>query len=689
VPDNTDIKNAAGGTETIGTDEITGGVADGAKVERIKVGHGADGSYVDVSASDPLPVTPAGHAFSATVDAASSTDLPLMAPLDVSGYASATLRVVPLGGYAADPPVGVSVLAGTTDDPESPSWQGVPLWFTPIQANDASSVDSQIVAGAYDTGEVTFPLTSQYLMMQIYGDPAGITAGSFAVHLVLRPVAKTPAVQHVKIDQALDIASILGVLPTVAAVETGGGDLTEQDDIAGLIATTATALRVEITGTWAGEITLPGRLMNTATGEWVTTTTGNGTFVGPPPTGQAFSQYQTVMTTYTSGTASVVMVGWAGAPPVELVAVQVDGAPVATANPLPVTVISGGGGGGTVDVSNFPSTYPVTDNGGSLTVDGTVAVSNFPAAQPVTDNGGSLTVDGTVSVGNFPAAQPVTDNGGSLTVDGTVAVSNFPAAQPVTDNGGSLTVDDGGGSLTVDGTVTAAGSGMTASGSASSATDIIASTDVSAYRSWSVQITGTWSGICVVQASNDGTNWATVAPDGLAFNMTTNSTGAGITGNGLYTGSIVAKYMRLRCSSYTSGTVSAVWFLTTAGEPAHALAAWDGAMIRPLRMDSTNDINALRTRESAPTGSTIGTVVGSATSVTLLASNTARRGAIVWNESTATLYVALGATASTSSYTWQVAPGGYLELPQPCYTGAIAGIWPVANGAARVTELTT
>jgi hypothetical protein len=57
-------------------------------------------------------------------------------------------------------------------------------------------------------------------------------------------------------------------------------------------------------------------------------------------------------------------------------------------------------------------------------------------------------------VGNFPAAQPVTDNGGSLTVDGTVAVSNFPAAgltdaelraSPVDVNatlGESVTVDE-------------------------------------------------------------------------------------------------------------------------------------------------------------------------------------------------------------------------------------------------------
>jgi hypothetical protein len=95
---------------------------------------------------------------------------------------------------------------------------------------------------------------------------------------------------------------------------------------------------------------------------------------------------------------------------------------------------------------------PITDNGGSLTVDGTVAVSNFPATQAVSgtveigatslaalesttvqngagvsavniqDGGNSITVDGTVVVSNFPATQPVS---------GSVSVSNFPATQPV------------------------------------------------------------------------------------------------------------------------------------------------------------------------------------------------------------------------------------------------------------------
>lgn len=58
---------------------------------------------------------------------------------------------------------------------------------------------------------------------------------------------------------------------------------------------------------------------------------------------------------------------------------------------------------------------------------------------PVSDGGGSLTVDGAVSVN---------DGGGSLTVDGAVSVSNFPATQTVD---GAVSVNDGGGSLTVDG----------------------------------------------------------------------------------------------------------------------------------------------------------------------------------------------------------------------------------------------
>src|SRR5574343_1249515 len=88
---------------------------------------------------------------------------------------------------------------------------------------------------------------------------------------------------------------------------------------------------------------------------------------------------------------------------------------------------------------------PVTDNGGSLTVDGSVAVSNFPAVQPVSDNGGSLTVDGTVGIsGTVPVSGPLTDSqlrASPVPVSGTVTANAGTGPWPVTDNGGSLTVD--------------------------------------------------------------------------------------------------------------------------------------------------------------------------------------------------------------------------------------------------------
>lgn len=85
------------------------------------------------------------------------------------------------------------------------------------------------------------------------------------------------------------------------------------------------------------------------------------------------------------------------------------------------------------------------------------------------------------------------------------------------------------------------------------------------------------------------------------------------------------------------------------------------------------------------TTATLANVVSSATSVTLLAANTARIGATIFNDSTAILYVKLGTTASATSHTIQMAAGTYYEVPFG-YNGRIDGIWASANGNARITE---
>lgn len=77
-------------------------------------------------------------------------------------------------------------------------------------------------------------------------------------------------------------------------------------------------------------------------------------------------------------------------------------------------------------------------------------------------------------------------------------------------------------------------------------------------------------------------------------------------------------------------------------------------------------------------------------STTLLALNTGRKGAIIFNDSSAILYVKFGLTASTSSFTYKVNPFQTLEmLSGVIYTGIITGIWASdAGGSARTTELT-
>ena len=80
-------------------------------------------------------------------------------------------------------------------------------------------------------------------------------------------------------------------------------------------------------------------------------------------------------------------------------------------------------------------------------------------------------------------------------------------------------------------------------------------------------------------------------------------------------------------------------------------------------------------------------MAASATSVTVLAASASRQGASVYNDSTAVLYLKLGAAASVTSHTTQVAAGQLYELPAPVYTGIIDGIWASATGSARVTEL--
>jgi hypothetical protein len=494
------------------------------------------------------------------------------------------------------------------------------------------------------------------------------------------------------------------------------------------IGTTAAPVRTDPTGTTAqpvtdggGSITVDGAVTVSGT---VTADAGTGTFI--------VDQVDTASLDYDTGVGTVNQT-------VMGIALPGSGGPVA-------------GGTATNPVRTDPTgttAQPVTDDGGSLTIDGIVAVSSvggtvtvdqvdsasldydtgggtvnqtvfgiaLPASggpvaggtatnpirtdptgtttQPVSDAGGSLTVDGTVTanqggswtvavssvagtvaVDQINAAEADYDTGGgtvsqvmfglALPASGgpvaggtaTAPVRTDPTgttAQPVTDNGGSLTVDDGGGSLTVD---------------APAATPVpIAVTDTSD---------------TIVKAGDSGNN-------AIRVNIVA---GAGSGGTA-----------QADKSTFTEGTTSftpvgGVFNETISADPTEDQSA--AARITAKRAlhvnlrtsggvefpgDATNGLDVDVTRTPTSTTSTRTSVAAATSTTTVLAANANRLTALFYNNSSDNLFLALGSGATTTNFTVRISKDGFWELPLK-YTGIITGVWSGTNGAVRVTELT-
>jgi hypothetical protein len=127
-------------------------------------------------------------------------------------------------------------------------------------------------------------------------------------------------------------------------------------------------------------------------------------------------------------------------------------------------------------------------------------------------------------------------------------------------------------------------------------------------------------------------------------------------------------------------------FATVAKQPALGTAGTPSVDVITVQGATTGTpIPTKAARSSTATHTNVG---GSASSVTVLASNANRLGASVFNDSTAILYLdTTGGTASATNYTVQIGASAYFEMPFG-YTGAITGIWASATGSARVVEYT-
>lgn len=266
------------------------------------------------------------------------------------------------------------------------------------------------------------------------------------------------------------------------------------------------------------------------------------------------------------------------------------------------------------------------------------------------------------------------------------------------------------------------------------------SVDVSKASNVVAYCTGTFSTVnCTFEGSVDGgTSWFTV--QAVRSNANTVETATGnLSAAPAYAWELSVNaltHMRIRATAWTSGTqtwtilpgayatepIPAIQTHAVTGSGNFAVTMAANATTTPSKARdgaagaTDTGIPAFYTRRDTPTSvtpiagdyelaqidaqgsqwvrpkigqtGTSSNVSGSATSVTILAANTNRLGATIFNDSSANLYLKLGATASTTSFAVKLYPDGYFEVPAN-YSGIINGIWDSATGAARVTEITT
>lgn len=185
--------------------------------------------------------------------------------------------------------------------------------------------------------------------------------------------------------------------------------------------------------------------------------------------------------------------------------------------------------------------------------------------------------------------------------------------------------------------------------------------------------------------SQSGSWSVTVANASLAVTQSgawsVSLTGTGAVNLSQYGGSAVGASNAVHVQAGTGAT----WTVTNAGTFAVQAAQSGTWTVQP---GNTQNTTPWLVQEARTTTSTRSSVSGAASDTLLLSSNSSRDGAMIYNDSSATLYLGLGTTAaSTTNFTVKMAPETYYEVPYH-FTGEIRGIWSSATGAARVTEFT-
>lgn len=190
----------------------------------------------------------------------------------------------------------------------------------------------------------------------------------------------------------------------------------------------------------------------------------------------------------------------------------------------------------------------------------------------------------------------------------------------------------------------------------------------------------------VLMGGSDGTNARAFRVDTSARQLVVGATahGGAVTGNPvLVAGSDGVSSLRLLTDSAGRlQTGLATWFGSTAPTVGQKVSA------DSIPVVLASDQPAIQTTTAKAATSVVTSVAGSTSDTLILAANSARLGATIYNNSNQKMFVKLGTGPSTTSFTVIIIKDAYYELPFN-YTGVIRAVWATGvSGSALVTELT-
>jgi hypothetical protein len=315
-----------------------------------------------------------------------------------------------------------------------------------------------------------------------------------------------------------------------------------------------------------------------------------------------------------------------------------------------------------LDVRDLTATDVVTVTGGA----------GQTADVKITLDGESVPVTGTFWQATQPVSGTVTATAQPGVDIGDVTINNPSIAVTQSGTWDEVGINDSGNSITVDAPV-----GTPVFVRLSDGASAIATLPVSLASVPSHDVTN--AGIFAVQSTNQANSGVDIG------DVTINNASGASAVNIQDGGNSITVDGAVTISGTVAVTQSGVWDEVGINDSGNSITVDDGGS--SLTVDGTGTFTTKELRASTGTNTS---VADSATSVTILASNANRLGASVTNDSSAVLYLLLGATtASTTNYTVRIAQYGYYEVPFS-YTGQLTGIWATdpGDGAARVTELT-